>query len=186
VKPTFFPTPAALRAWLKKHHKTADELWVGYYRKDCGKPSITWQESVDEALCFGWIDGIRKKVSDEAYTNRFTPRRPGSNWSAINIAKIEQLTKLKRMAPAGLAAFAKRTEAKSRIYTYEQHSHAFVPAVEKVFKANKKAWAYFQIQAPYYRRLMTGWVGGAKQDETRRRRLDKLIAACESGRRLLP
>ena len=111
MKPTFFATPAAFRAWLKKHHKTADELWVGYYRKDCGKPSITWQESVDEALCFGWIDGIRKKVSDEAYTNRFTPRRAGSNWSAINIAKVEELTKQKRMQAAGVAAFAKRTEA---------------------------------------------------------------------------
>jgi uncharacterized protein YdeI (YjbR/CyaY-like superfamily) len=186
VKPTFFPTPAAFRAWLKKHHKVADELWVGYYRKDCGKPSITWPESVDEALCFGWIDGIRKKVTDEAYTIRFTPRRPGSNWSAINIAKIQELTKLKRMAPAGVAAFAKRTEAKSRIYTYERHSHAFEPAIEKVFKANKTAWAFFESQAPYYRKLMTGWVGGGKQEETRRRRLDKLIAACESGKRLLP
>ena len=113
VKPTFFATAAAFRAWLKKHHKTADELWVGYYRRDCGKPSISWQQSVDEALCFGWIDGIRKKVSDEAYTNRFTPRRAGSNWSAINIAKVEELTKQKRMHAAGLAAFAKRTEAKS-------------------------------------------------------------------------
>jgi uncharacterized protein YdeI (YjbR/CyaY-like superfamily) len=183
VKPTFFATPAAFRAWLKKHHKTADELIVGFYKKGSGKPSIDWPQSVDEALCFGWIDGIRRNVSEDAYSIRFTPRRAGSNWSAINIAKIQELTKLKRMTPAGLAAFAKRTEAKSRVYTYERHSHAFEPATEKVFKANKDAWAFFQRQAPYYRKIMTGWVGGAKQEETRRRRLDKLIAACESGRR---
>jgi uncharacterized protein YdeI (YjbR/CyaY-like superfamily) len=185
VKPTFFATPAAFRAWLKKHHKTADELWVGYYRKDCGKASITWQESVDEALCFGWIDGIRKKISDVAFTNRFTPRRPGSNWSAINIAKVEELTKRKRMQAAGLAAFAKRTEAKSGIYSYDRVSVAFAKPFERKFRANKKAWAFFQAQAPYYRKIMTGWVNGAKQEETRLRRLDKLMAACESGRRFM-
>src|SRR5687767_12647361 len=119
-KPTFFKTPAAFRAWLKKNHDTAEELFVGYYRKSCGKPSITWQESVDEALCFGWIDGVRHKHSENAYSNRFTPRRPGSNWSAINIKRVEELTKLKRMQPAGLEAFAKRTDAKSRVYSYEQ------------------------------------------------------------------
>ena len=181
----FFETASAFRAWLKKHHKTADELWVGYYRKDCGKPSITWQESVDEALCFGWIDGVRKKVSDEAYTNRFTPRRPGSNWSAINIAKVEELTKKKRMQAAGLAAFAKRAEAKSRIYSYERVSAEFAAPIEKKFKANKKAWAFFQVQPPYYRKIMTGWVNGAKQEETRMRRLDKLMKACESGTRFM-
>jgi uncharacterized protein YdeI (YjbR/CyaY-like superfamily) len=186
MKPTFFPTPAAFRAWLKKHHKTADELWVGYYRRDCGKPSITWQESVDEALCFGWIDGIRKKVSDEAYTNRFTPRRADSNWSAINIAKVAELTKQKRMRAAGLAAFAKRSGAKSRIYTYERVSAEFEPVIGRTFKANKKAWAFFHAQPPYYRKLMTGWVNGAKQEETRLRRLDKLMATCESGRRFMP
>jgi uncharacterized protein YdeI (YjbR/CyaY-like superfamily) len=185
MKPIFFPTPGAFRAWLKKHHKTADELWVGYYRKECGKPTISWSESVDEALCFGWIDGIRKKISDEAYTNRFTPRRAGSNWSAINIAKVEQLTRAKRMQPAGLAAYAKRTEARSRVYTYERASQAFDKALEKKFKANKKAWAFFEAQPPYYRKLMTGWVNGGKQEETRLRRLDKLIKACESGTRFM-
>jgi uncharacterized protein YdeI (YjbR/CyaY-like superfamily) len=184
MKPIFFATPADFRAWLSKHHKTAAELWVGYYRKDSGKPSVTWSESVDEALCFGWIDGIRKKISDGAYTNRFTPRRPGSNWSAINIAKVAVLTKAKRMQAAGVAAFANRTEAKSRIYTYEQQDAAtFEKAFERKFKANKKAWAFFQGQAPYYRRLQTRWVSSAKQPETRMRRLDNLIAACESGRR---
>jgi uncharacterized protein YdeI (YjbR/CyaY-like superfamily) len=186
VKPTFFATPAAFRAWLKKHHKTADALIVGFYKKGCGRPSIDWPQSVDEALCFGWIDGIRRSLDEDAYTIRFTPRRAGSNWSAINIAKVEELTKKKRMQPAGHAAFAKRTEAKSRIYTYERVSVEFAKPVQKIFKANKKAWAFFQVQAPYYRKIMTGWVNGAKQEETRLRRLDKLISACESGRRLLP
>jgi uncharacterized protein YdeI (YjbR/CyaY-like superfamily) len=185
MKPTFFQTPAALRAWFKKHHKTADELIVGFYKKDSGTPSVTWSESVDEALCFGWIDGVRRKFDDHSYSNRFTPRRSGSNWSAINIAKVAELTKRERMQPAGLAAFAKRTEAKSRIYTYEQRDAAvFEEAFEKRFKARKKAWAFFLAQAPYYRRLMTRWVGNAKQAETRQRRLDKLIAACDSGIRL--
>ena len=173
VKPTFFATPAAFRAWLKKHHKTADELWVGFYRKDCGKPSITWQESVDEALCFGWIDGIRKKVSDEAYTNRFTPRRAGSNWSAINIAKVEELTKRKRMQAAGLAAFAKRTEAKSRIYTYERRTpQSSTRRSGGSSRPTRRRGPFSRCQPPYYRKLMTGWVNGAKQEETRLRRLD--------------
>ena len=184
MTPIFFPTPAAFRAWLKKHHQTAAELWVGYYRKDCGKPTITWQQSVDEALCFGWIDGIRKKISDEAYTNRFTPRRAGSNWSAINIAKVEALKKQKRMMPAGLAAYARRTAAKSRIYTYEQKDIPDFPAaIAKRFKANEKAWAFFLTLPPYYRKLETRWICSAKAEETRQRRLDKVIAACESGRR---
>lgn len=185
MKPVFFPAPAAFRAWLEKHHKTADELWVGYYRKDSGKPTITWQQSVDEALCFGWIDGIRKKISDEAYTNRFTPRRAGSNWSAINVAKVKQLTRQKRMQPAGLAAFGKRTEKKSRVYTYEQVSHTLAPDLKKRFRANRKAWLFFEQQPPYYRKLMTGWLNGAKQEATRLRRLDKLMAACASGKRIM-
>jgi len=183
VKVVHFATSAAFRAWLKKHHKTAPELIVGFYRKDSGEPSITWPEAVDEALCFGWIDGVRRKVSDIAYSNRFTPRRPGSNWSAINIAKVTELTKQKRMQPAGMAAFEKRTEAKSRIYSYEQKDEpVFEPALLKKFKANKKAWACFCGRPPGYRRLHTRWVSRAKQSETRLRRLDKLIAACESGR----
>lgn len=185
MTPMFFATPAAFRAWLKKHHRTVDEIIVGFYRKDSGKPSITWSEAVDEALCFGWIDGIRRKHSDEAYSNRFTPRRPGSNWSAINIDKVALLTKQKRMQPAGVAAFAKRTEAKSRIYTYEQRDTAeFEAAFAKTFLANRKAWDFFQAQPPFYRRLMTRWVGQAKQEVTRLRRLDRLIAASEKGTRL--
>jgi uncharacterized protein YdeI (YjbR/CyaY-like superfamily) len=184
VKPTFFKTPAEFRAWLKRHHNSAGELWVGYYRKDSGKASVTWQESVDEALCFGWIDGIRKKVSDQAYTNRFTPRRPTSNWSAINIARVAELTKLKRMQPAGVAAFEKRTEKKSRVYQYEQKDlPEFPPEIEKRFKKNKKAWEFFLRLPPYYRKGETRWITSARQEETRMRRLDKVMAACESGRR---
>jgi uncharacterized protein YdeI (YjbR/CyaY-like superfamily) len=184
VKPTFFATPAAFRAWLKKNHKTADELLVGFYKKGSGKPSIDWPQSVDEALCFGWIDGVRRSLGDDAYTIRFTPRRPGSNWSAINIAKVAELTKQGRMQPAGLEAFARRSEAKSRIYSYEQKDEpVFDPALGRKFKANRKAWEFFCGLPPAYRRGETRWVHSAKHDETRWRRLDKLIAACESGRR---
>ena len=185
MKPTFFKTAAEFRAWLQKHHKTKPELIVGFYRKDSGKPSITWQESVDEALCYGWIDGIRRKHSDIAYSNRFTPRRPTSNWSAINIAKVEELTKQGRMTPAGLAAYANRKEHKSRIYTYEQKKDdiAFPPELEKKFRANRKAWAFFQTLPPYYRRGETRWVSSAKAEETRLRRLGKVIDACANHRR---
>jgi uncharacterized protein YdeI (YjbR/CyaY-like superfamily) len=186
MTPTFFETPAKFRAWLKKHHKTADELIVGFYKRSSGLPSITWSESVDEALCFGWIDGVRRSHGADAYTIRFTPRRATSIWSAINIAKVAELTKQKRMQPAGIAAFAKRMDAKSRIYVYEQKADAILePALEDIFKARKKAWAFFQAQPPGYRRQMTSRVATAKQAETRRRRLEKLIAACDSGRRLL-
>jgi uncharacterized protein YdeI (YjbR/CyaY-like superfamily) len=184
MKPAFFATPAAFRAWLDKHHKTADEILVGFYKKATGKPSMTWSDSVDEALCFGWIDGIRRSHGADAYTIRFTPRRPGSNWSAININKVAQLTKKRRMRPAGLAAFEKRTAKKSRIYSYEQQDlPSFEKSLEKKFKANKKAWAFFLTLPPYYRRGETRWVSSAKAEETRLRRLDKVIAACESGRR---
>lgn len=185
MKPTFFKTAAEFRAWLQKHHQTKPELIVGFYRKDSGKPSITWQESVDEALCFGWIDGIRRKHSEIAYSNRFTPRRPTSNWSAINIARVAELTRLGRMTAAGLAAFAKRQERKSRIYTYEQkHDEVrFPPELEKKFRANKKAWAFFQTLPPYYRRGETRWVSSAKGEETRLRRLGKVIEACANQRR---
>jgi uncharacterized protein YdeI (YjbR/CyaY-like superfamily) len=177
-KPVFFKTPAEFRAWLKKNHKTADEIIVGYYRKSSGKPTITWQESVDEALCYGWIDGVRRKYGDDAYGNRFTPRRPGSNWSIINIRRVEELTKARRMRAAGLAAFAKRTEARSRVYSYEQGDMPVLLApLEARFKTNKQAWEFFQGQAQYYRKIMIRWVNSAKAEETRLRRLAKLIAA---------
>jgi uncharacterized protein YdeI (YjbR/CyaY-like superfamily) len=184
MTPTFFKTPAAFRAWLKKNHKTAPELVVGYYKKASGKPSLTWQESVDEALCFGWIDGIRRSYGEDAYNIRFTPRRKGSNWSAINIKRVEELTKEKRMQPAGLDAFALRTETKSRVYSYEQNNlPRFEPKLEKLFKANKRAWAFFQGLPPYYRRGETRWVCSAKAEETKLRRLARVIEACEQHRR---
>jgi uncharacterized protein YdeI (YjbR/CyaY-like superfamily) len=185
MTPTFFETPAKFRAWLKKHHKTAGELIVGFYKRGSGRPSITWPESVDEALCFGWIDGVRRSHGADAYTIRFTPRRATSVWSAINIAKVAELTRQKRMQPAGLAAFEKRSEKKSRIYSYEQTDEPLLePALEKKFKANKRAWAFFQAQPPGYRRQMMRRVTSAAQPATRLRRLDKLIASCKSGHRL--
>ena len=184
MTPTFFKTPAAFRAWLEKHHATKKEVLVGFYRLSSGKPSITWKEAVDEALCFGWIDGIRRKHSDEAYSNRFTPRRPTSNWSAINIARVKELIHEGRMRPPGLAAFQKRKEHKSRVYNYEQKDEPVLePALDRIFRANKKAWAFFCGQAPYYRRGETRWISSGKKEETRVRRLRQVMAACEQGRR---
>lgn len=185
MAPTFFATPAAFRAWLEKHHKIAPELLVGFYKKDSGKPSITWPESVDEALCVGWIDGIRRRVDDTAYTIRFTPRRAGSTWSAINIARVADLTTQGRMLPAGLAAVEKRTAKKSAIYSYEQKdTPGLDPKYEKAFRANKTAWAFFSAQANWYRLNTTRWVMSAKAEATRLRRLTQLIEASAAEQRL--
>lgn len=184
MKPRFFKTPAAFRAWLMKHHQTESELIVAYYKKASGKPSMTWQESVDEALCFGWIDGIRRSYGEDAYTNRFTPRRKGSNWSAINIRRVGELTQAGRMRPAGLAAFARRTEIQSRVYAYEPRDlPKFEPKLETLFKANKEAWAFFQTLPPYYRKRETLWANSAKAEATKLRRLAKVIDACQNRRR---
>lgn len=183
MPPKFFKTPADFRAWLDKHHATKTELLVGFYTKSSGKPSLTWPESVDQALCYGWIDGIRKNAGEDAYTIRFTPRKPKSNWSAVNIRRVEELTKLGLMQPAGLKAFEARQEAKSGTYSYEQrHNVTLDPAQEKQFKANKKAWAYFQAQAPSYQKAALWWVVSAKQEATRQRRLETLIADSAAGR----
>jgi len=184
-QPVFFAQPEEFCAWLEKNHESARELWVGYHRKSSRRPSITWQQSVDEALCFGWIDGIRKKINETSYTNRFTPRKPTSNWSAVNIERVAELTKQGRMRPAGLKAFDARSEAKSGIYAYEQRKAASLdPQFEKRFRANRKAWIFFQAQPPSYRQVLVWWVISAKQEETRTRRLDKLIAESEAGRRM--
>ena len=180
--PTYFPTPADFRNWLQKHHASEQELWVGFHKKGSGIPSITWPESVDEALCFGWIDGIRKSIDDERYVIRFTPRKPKSNWSNVNIKRVAELTKLGRMAPAGLKAFEER-DAK-REYAYEEtRSRSFTPEQEKTFRANKKAWAFFEAQPPGYRKTHIFWVTSAKKEETRAARLEKLIAASAAGQR---
>ena len=184
MKPTFFTTPAAFRRWLERNHDKADELLVGFWKKDSGKPSITWPESVDEALSFGWIDGVRRRIDDESYSIRFTPRRRGSIWSAVNIKRATELSKLGRMAPAGLRAFEARDEKKSAIYSYENRPRDLAPEYEKRFRANEKAWDFWSAQPPGYRRLATYWVMEAKKEETRERRLTLLIDDSAHGRRL--
>jgi uncharacterized protein YdeI (YjbR/CyaY-like superfamily) len=184
MKPTFFATPEDFRRWLERNHDKVDELLVGFWKKGSGKPSITWPESVDEALSFGWIDGVRRRIDDESYSIRFTPRRRGSIWSAINIKRAGELQQLGRMHPAGLRAFDARDEKKSAIYTYEKPPAVLAPEEEKAFRANKKAWEYWSAQPPGYRRLALGWVTSAKKAETRARRLAQLIDDSAQGRRL--
>ncbi len=184
MKPTFFATPADLRRWFAKNAASKADLLVGFHRKGSGKPSITWPESVDEALCVGWIDGVRRSIDDTSYTIRFTPRRPGSMWSAINIAKVKELTAAGRMKPAGLAVFAGRRADRSG-YSYNQLiTSAFAPEQERRFRKNARAWRFFSAQPPGYRRHATYWVTSAKKEETRERRLEMLIADSAAGRRL--
>jgi uncharacterized protein YdeI (YjbR/CyaY-like superfamily) len=185
MEPTFFATPEDFRAWLQAHHDKESELLVGFYKKGSGKPSITWPESVDEALCYGWIDGIRRNAGEDAYTIRFTPRKKKSTWSAVNIKRVGELTEMGRMQPAGLKAFEAREESNSRIYAYENRDKlALDPPMEERFRANEKAWNFFQAQPPGYRKLATFYVMGAKQDATRQRRLDNLIADSAAGNRI--
>jgi len=187
VKPVFFVTPQEFRAWLDEHHKTATELWVGLYKKSSGRPSITWPEAVDEALCFGWVDSVRQRIDDERYMNRFTPRKPTSNWSAVNVRRVEELTKQRRMRAAGLKAFRDRREDTTAVYSYEQrHLAKLAPAQERRFRAKGKAWAWFQGQPKGYRTAAVYWVASAKKPETRDRRLDTLIEDSAEGRRVPP
>jgi len=187
TQPIFFALPSEFRAWLKKHHAEVSELSVGFYKKSTGKPSLSWPESVDAALCFGWIDGIRRSLNAESYTIRFTPRKPNSTWSAINIRRVAELRKLGLMQPAGLKAFEKRSDDKSAIYSYEQRKTAKLRgAYEKQFRANKKAWEYFQAQAPWYRRTASFWVISAKKEETRLKRLATLMEASGRGESIVP
>jgi uncharacterized protein YdeI (YjbR/CyaY-like superfamily) len=184
LKPKFFRTPADFRRWLEKNHTTAAELWVGFHKKDSGKPSITWPESVDEALCFGWIDGIRKRVDEISYQIRFSPRRRGSIWSATNIKRAKELAKQRRIRPAGLKAFAARIENKSGIYSYEQRNTDLPKPYAKLLKKNKAAWDFFQVQPPFYLRMIGWWIISAKKDETRMARLAKLISESAKRKRL--
>ena len=185
VKPIFFVKPVAFRAWLEKNHRTADELRVGFYRKDSGRAGITWPEAVDQALCFGWIDGVRHRIDELSYSNRFTPRRAHSTWSAVNIGRVAVLTEQGLMHPAGLAAFERRSEAKSGIYAYEQrHVLTLTPEHEERFRANRKAWAFFQAQAPSYRHIMVYHIVSAKREGTKIKRLEALIATSADGRRV--
>jgi uncharacterized protein YdeI (YjbR/CyaY-like superfamily) len=185
AKPTFFETPAAFRAWLEKHHETAEELLVGFRRVGSGRPSITWPQSVDEALCFGWIDGVRRTLDADSYTIRFTPRRSTSTWSAINIAKVAELRARGLMKAAGLAAFDARSAHKSKTYSYEQTRVAtLAPAHEKEFQSHKKAWEFFKTQAPSYQKRVVHWISTAKKEEVRAERLARAIAASKKAKRL--
>jgi uncharacterized protein YdeI (YjbR/CyaY-like superfamily) len=187
VKPKFFATAVELREWLERNHATATELLVGFYKRGSGKPSITWQELVDEELCFGWIDSVRKGIDEVSYSNRLTPRKARSTWSAVNIARAKELIRLGRMHPAGQKAFERRTDERSAIYSYEQRKKARLdPEAERSFRANKKAWAFFQAQAPGYRKTAIWWVMSAKREETRQRRLATLIGDSQNGRTIGP
>jgi uncharacterized protein YdeI (YjbR/CyaY-like superfamily) len=184
MEPTFFATQKDFRKWLEKNHSKVGELLVGFWKVGSGKPSMTWSESVDQALCFGWIDGIRKKLDDEAYTIRFTPRRPKSIWSKINIEKVERLKSEGLMTAAGLAAYEKKEDHRSVVYAYENRPKEFSAEYEKRFRKNRGAWKFFEQQPAGYRRLMIFWVMSAKQEGTRESRLEKLIAASIEKKRL--
>lgn len=183
--PKYFSHAAAFRSWLAAHAASSSELLVGFHKVDSGRPSMTWSESVDEALCFGWIDGVRKRVDDTAYTIRFTPRRATSIWSAINIDKVERLTAEGRLGPAGAAAFALRSDAKSKVYAHEQQDTAELSSQElRAFRRRKSAWTFFEATPPGYRKVMLHWVTRAKKPETRASRLATLVDACAAGIRL--
>jgi uncharacterized protein YdeI (YjbR/CyaY-like superfamily) len=187
MAPRFFATPAAFRTWLERHHADEDEVLVGFYKTGSGRKSITWPESVDEALCFGWIDGVRRGIDEESYSIRFTPRRKRSIWSAVNIKRAGELIELGRMMPAGLAAFEARTDDRSAVYSHEQRRAAKLePEQEQRFRAQTAAWEWFQAQAPSYRRAALHWVTSAKRPETRERRLAALIEDSGAGRTVKP
>lgn len=181
----YFRSPLEFRAWLEKHHATETELLVGFHKVGSGKPGMTWPESVDQALCFGWIDGVRRSVDEHRYTIRFSARKPRSNWSKINIAKVVVLRKAGLLFPAGEKAFAAREAKRSGVYSFEQERpRELSPAFKKRFKANRKAWEFFQAQAPWYRRTSSFWVMSAKKEETREKRLTTLIADSAQNRRV--
>jgi len=185
VEPVFFAAPAEFRAWLAENHDRASELWVGFHKKATGQPSITWPAAVDEALCFGWIDGIRRSLGDESYMIRFTPRKPRSTWSAVNIARAKELIAEGRMRPAGLAAFEARSDDRSAIYAYEQrHDAQLAPEDERQFRADERAWSFFEAQPPSYRKTSIWWVVSAKREETRSKRLRTLIEGSAQGVRI--
>ncbi|GAB4022477.1 YdeI/OmpD-associated family protein [Spirosoma koreense] len=184
MTPVFFPNQADFRNWLADNHDKATELLVGFYKIGTGKPSLTWSQSVDEALCFGWIDGVRRSIDADSYCIRFTPRKPKSIWSAVNIQKIDELSRQGLMHPAGMAAFGKRDEKNSKIYAYEQKDVGLSEELEQLFKANEKAWAVFQTMPPSYRKTAINWVMSAKQAETVRKRMQELIQDSEQGVRI--
>jgi len=185
MKASFFATPTDFRKWLEKNYKTEKELIVGFYKVGTGKPSITWSESVDQALCFGWIDSVRRSIDSESYCIRFTPRKPTSIWSDINIKKMKALTKAGLMTPEGQRAFSLRKESRSGIYSHEKEIKALESNFEKQLKNNKLAWNFFNTQAPSYKKSITHWITSAKQEKTKLARLEKLIKASEQKNRLV-
>ena len=184
MKPIFFPAPSHFRKWLEKNHNRKSELLVGFYRVGSGKPTITWPESVDQALCFGWIDGVRRSIDDESYSIRFTPRRLNSNWSEININKMKELIRAGLMTPAGQKVFDNRKVNNARPYSYEKLPDTLSASYEKLFKRNKVAWNYFNLQPPSYKKMIIHWIMSAKQEKTQLARLDKTIMACEKHKRI--
>jgi uncharacterized protein YdeI (YjbR/CyaY-like superfamily) len=180
----FFALYGDWRRWLAKHHTSRSELLVGFYRLGSGKASMTWSQSIDEALCFGWIDGVRRSVDDISYSIRFTPRKAASIWSLVNCKKAEDLICTDKMQSAGLEAYKRRSEKKSGIYSHESKVQVLDSAQEKKLKSNKVAWTFFQLQAPTYKRAAIHWVAQAKQEATRNRRLEMLILDSTQGCRL--
>ena len=185
-KPTFFPRASSFRQWLQRHHATRRELLVGFHKVGSGKPSLTYPEALDVALCFGWIDGVRTSLGPTSYTIRFTPRRPDSTWSTVNLRHVRRLTAAGLMAPAGLKAFRERTRERTGLDSFENRPRALAPAYARSFKANRRAWAWFEGQAPWYRRTASWWVMSAKKEETRLRRLATLIASCAKRLKIPP
>jgi uncharacterized protein YdeI (YjbR/CyaY-like superfamily) len=184
AKPAFFETPKAFRHWFSKHHGVSEVLLVAYHKKGSGEPSMSWSESVDEAICYGWIDGVRKRIDEVSYTIRFTPRKPGSIWSSVNIKRARALIEQGRMQPAGLKAFEARRDGKSVIYSYEQRTVELDAESNRLLKRNKAAWSFFQKQPASYRKAASWWIKSAKLKETRVKRLEKLIAHSAQGQRL--
>jgi uncharacterized protein YdeI (YjbR/CyaY-like superfamily) len=183
MKPVFFPKPADFRKWLEANHESEKELLVGYYKVNSGKPSITWSQSVDEALCFGWIDGVRRSIDDISYCIRFTPRNPNSIWSAVNIGKAEELIKNGLMQESGHVLFRNRKTERSELYSYENKPESLPPDFEKIFIASKNGWEFFKKQPPSYKRTIYFWILSAKRKETQLSRLNVIIAKSEEGKR---
>lgn len=184
MKPRFFSVPAQFRLWLERNHDRETELLVGFHKNASGKKSVTYNEALDEALCFGWIDGVRKNLDETSYTIRFSPRKPRSIWSNINVNHVERLIKDGRMHAAGLEVYARRDPKRTGIYSFENRPREFAPEYEKQFRANKKAWKFFEQQPPSYKRTLIFWVMQAKQETTRTRRLERLISECANEVRL--
>jgi uncharacterized protein YdeI (YjbR/CyaY-like superfamily) len=186
MEPIFFKSPKEFYDWLEEHHDSESEVYVGMYKAHTGKPSMTWSEAVDQALCFGWIDGRANRIDEDSWMQRFTPRRPGSNWSKINVEKMAKLTEAGLMRPAGLAAFERRSQDRTGVYSFERENAVLPPEYEQRLRANAAAWEYWEARPPGYRRTATHWVMSARREETRERRLSQLIEDCASGQHIKP